>query len=283
MSPPIRNVSDTALWVAMYRAAENDRPDAIFRDPFARRLAGPRGAEIVASMHRSLTMDWPIVVRTAVMDELVLRCVAQGCKCVLNLAAGLDARPWRLPLPKKLHWIDADMPAMVAYKAEQLAGETPRCHYESVAVDLADAKARDAVLASASSYGPVLVIAEGLLVYLEPAVVAELAAQLHQHQAMRWWLFDLASPPLLQMLSRRIGKHLQAGNTPFRFGPAEGTAFFQPHGWREVEFRSTWGEAMRLNRTPRLAWLWNLLGKLGSRQRREQFRRFSGIVLMERE
>ena len=43
----IENVSDTALWVAIYRAIETDRPDAHFRDPLARRLAGDRGAAIL--------------------------------------------------------------------------------------------------------------------------------------------------------------------------------------------------------------------------------------------
>ncbi|MEO6596964.1 MAG: SAM-dependent methyltransferase [Planctomycetota bacterium] len=278
----MRNVSDTALWVAMYRAAETDREDAIFRDPFARRLAGERGAEILKSVSRRMTMDWPIVVRTAVMDELVQRCVQQGCKTVLNLAAGLDARPWRLPLPRTLRWIDADMPAMVAYKQEQLAAETPACAYEAVGIDLADHSARQALFERAAAHGPVLVMAEGLLVYLETEAVAALAQHLHEFEAMRWWLFDLASPPLLKMLERRLGTQMQAGNAPFRFGPAEGTAFFVPHGWREAEYRSTWQESLRLRRTVRLAWLWNLLGKLGGERKREQFRRFSGIVWMER-
>ena len=43
----IRNISDTALWAAIYRARESDRPDALFRDPLARRLAGERGGEVV--------------------------------------------------------------------------------------------------------------------------------------------------------------------------------------------------------------------------------------------
>ncbi len=41
----IRNVSDTALWVAMYRAMESERADALFYDPYARVLAGERGEE----------------------------------------------------------------------------------------------------------------------------------------------------------------------------------------------------------------------------------------------
>ncbi len=282
MNAPIRSVSDTALWVAMYRAAETERPDPIFRDPFARRLAGERGAEIVRSVSRRMTMDWPIVVRTAVMDELVLRCVQEGCMAVLNLAAGLDARPWRLALPKALWWIDADMPEMVAYKQRQMAGDTPVCQYEAVGIDLTDAAARRELFAQAAVHGPVLVITEGLLVYLDADAVASLARDLHQQEAMRWWLTDLASPPLLKLLNRRLGAQLQAGNAPMRFGPAESTAFFAPFGWREIDYRSTWEESLRLKRTARMAWLWNLLGKFGSSRKREQFRRFSGIVRMER-
>ena len=44
----LRNISDTAHWVAFYRALESERPDALFRDPFARRLAGERGARVTA-------------------------------------------------------------------------------------------------------------------------------------------------------------------------------------------------------------------------------------------
>jgi O-methyltransferase involved in polyketide biosynthesis len=55
--PLIRNISDTALWVAVYRARETDRPDAVFRDPFARRLAGERGEQIAQSFS-FVGIDW---------------------------------------------------------------------------------------------------------------------------------------------------------------------------------------------------------------------------------
>jgi hypothetical protein len=45
MSPPaspIRNISDTARWVAVYRAQETRRPDAQFCDPFASRHTAPK-------------------------------------------------------------------------------------------------------------------------------------------------------------------------------------------------------------------------------------------------
>ena len=46
----IENISDTARWVALYRALESERPDAHFRDPYARRLAGEHGEAIARSM-----------------------------------------------------------------------------------------------------------------------------------------------------------------------------------------------------------------------------------------
>src|SRR5262245_36590036 len=109
----IRNVSDTARWVAEYRAMETDRPDAIFRDPYARKLAGPEGAQIVASMPRGKAFAWPMIVRTAVFDEIILDRVRAGADLVLNLAAGLDARPWRLDLPATLRWVDVDLPGIL--------------------------------------------------------------------------------------------------------------------------------------------------------------------------
>src|ERR1700756_898451 len=94
---PIAHVSDTARWVALYRAMESERPDALFRDPYARRLAGERGGQILQSMRRGRTWAWPMIVRTAVMDEVILRAVTRyGADTVLNLAAGLDTRPFRL-------------------------------------------------------------------------------------------------------------------------------------------------------------------------------------------
>jgi methyltransferase (TIGR00027 family) len=283
MDNPIRNVSDTALWVAIYRAMESERSDALFNDPFARRLGGERGEAIVRAMPKGAATSWPMVVRTAVMDEIILRCVRQGAATVLNLAAGLDARPYRLSLPSSLRWLHVDLPDMVDYFRGQMAGETPHCELEFIAADMRDADAKRDVFTRAAMHGPVLVITEGLLVYLEADQVAELARDLHDIARAKWWLTDLASPMLLKFLEKQWAPKLKEGNAPFRFGPAEGTAFFAPFGWREAEFRSTWDEAFRLRRTMRGAWLWRLLSHLQPKARQEANRRMSGIVLLQRD
>ena len=277
----IRNVSDTALWVAIYRAMESERSDAIFRDPYARRLGGERGEAIVREMPNGANTAWPMIVRTAVMDEIVLRCVRAGATTVLNLAAGLDARPFRLELPATLRWIHADLPPMVDYFRERMQAETPRCELEYAAVDLREEAPRRELFARVAGLGPTLVITEGLLLYLPEPAVAGLARELHDSAQPRWWLTDLASPRLLKMLEKRWSPKLQAGNAPFVFGPAEGSAWFAPFGLRELEWRSTFGESLRINRTLRGgAWFWRGMDRLQPRARREAGHRMSGILLL---
>jgi methyltransferase (TIGR00027 family) len=281
----IQHVSDTARWVALYRAMESERPDALFHDPYARRLAGERGERILASVPKARVWAWPIVVRTAVMDELILWAIERdGVDTVLNLAAGLDTRPFRLPLLPSLHWIEVDFPDVIAYKREQLAREQPACALEQVGIDLTDVVRRRALFAQIGvATRQVLVISEGLLIYLTPQQVAALAEDLASPPSFRRWLIDLASPRLLKMMAKTWGHAVAAGNAPFQFAPAEGARFFEAHGWVEAEFRSTWEEANRLNRAELpFAWLWRLLGRFSSKARREEVRRMSGIVLLER-
>jgi len=231
---------------------ESERSDPLFHDPYARRLAGQHGEQILASMPQGRRWAWPMIVRTAVMDEIVMRLVTQeGVDTVLNLAAGLDARAYRLDLPRQLHWIDVDLEGILSYKESALAGEQPRCRVEFVRADLTDPTARRSLFRRVGAQAKrVLVIAEGLLVYLTPEDVTSLAKDLAAEPAFRWWLIDLGSPALQKLMSRTWGKQLQSGNAPMLFFPAEGTAFFARAGWDEAEYRPMFEEALRLRRAP---------------------------------
>jgi methyltransferase (TIGR00027 family) len=282
MNAPIRDISDTALWVAMYRALESERPDALFRDPYARKMAGERGEAILHSMPRGRALAWPMIVRTAVMDEIIARCIREGAKIVFNLAAGLDTRAFRLALPPSLLWFDVDLPDMIRYRREHLEGAKPVCVHEHLAADLGDAGDLSRIFSRAAECGPALVITEGLLIYLTDQQASVLAQRLRERRELRWWLIDLVSPQLLHRMRKTWQSHLAAGNAPMRFAPSDGAAFFAAFGWRESEFRSTWEESLRLGRSVPLAKLWNLLLKLRSRPNRESARRMSSIVLLER-
>jgi methyltransferase (TIGR00027 family) len=281
----IENVSDTARWVAVYRAMETRRPDAIFRDPFAERLAGAKGEAIVDTMKRGRGMAWAMIVRTASFDEMIrARVLGGGVDQVVNLAAGLDARPWRMSeLPASLRWVDVDLPGILDYKLEAMRDERTVCQYEAVRLDLREISQRQALFAQLASRSQrTLVVSEGLLVYLAPEDVASLATDLHTPPTFHWWLFDIAHPKLLEIMQKMWGRTLSAGNAPFRFAPPENTKFFEPLGWREAEFRSNMEEARRLKREMRGMWIGRLFWRFYSKARQDMYRRFAGAALLER-
>ncbi|CAN5486201.1 class I SAM-dependent methyltransferase [soil metagenome] len=280
----IENVSDTALWVAVYRAMETARPDAIFRDPYAERLAGEKGLKIVGEMKQGRAMAWAMIVRTAVMDELIMdRINNAGVDTVLNLAAGLDTRAWRLPLPPALRWIDVDLPAITEYKQSHMRNERPTCDYEAIAADLTNAPVRDALFAQVGRKGrAMLVITEGLLIYLSAHEVTALAKALHVTTGARWWITDIASPMLLEWMSKSWGRSVEKGNAPFKFGPENSAALFAAVGWRETVYRASMEEARRLGREMRWMWFWRIMTRFMPAKRREAMKKMSGILLLER-
>jgi methyltransferase (TIGR00027 family) len=279
--PAIRNISDTANWAAAYRARETDRPDALFRDPFARRLAGERGEQIFASLPARDRHSWAWVMRTYLFDQFIAEQIKQGADMVVNLAAGLDARPYRMPLPASLKWIEVDLPGILAYKEDILKRDRPACVLERVRLDLSNLDARrDLFERLGRGAGRALILTEGLLVYLSADEVGALARDLAGPPAFKHWLLDVVSPGLLRMMQKKVGSHLSRASAPFRFGPVEGPGFFAAHGWPPAEVRSIAKTALRTRRAPLLVRLFSFLPESNGRQGSSPW---SGVCLLTKQ
>ena len=278
--PVIRDVSDTARWVAVFRARETERPDAIFRDPYARALAGERGEQIAAAMPFGEQNAWSFIARTYLFDRFVTRAIDAGADLVVNLAAGLDTRPYRMTLPPGLRWVEVDLPEMIEYKTGILASEMPQCRLERIPLDLSNADARrglfDRLGRNASR---ALVLSEGLLIYLMADEVCALASDLARPASFAEWVVDIVSPGLLAMLQERMGAVMAEAGAPYMFAPPDGAAFFQRCGWTPSEVQSMLKTAHALKRLPLMMRMFAMLpeaaGPQGSRP-------WGGVCLLRR-
>jgi methyltransferase (TIGR00027 family) len=276
----IHHISETALLAAVYRAHETARPDALFRDPLAERLAGDRGQEIFAATPPKERVSWAWVMRTVLFDELILGQVHQGTDTVVNIAAGLDARPYRMGLPQGLRWVEVDLPGLLDVKEKLLSDVKPTCALERVPLDLANRDSRRELVAKiAQRSSRALVITEGLLVYLSPEQVGELARDLAEHPSIKDWVIDLVSPGLLQMLQGTIGNRLLKSGSTMKFGPADGPEFFVPFGWKPAMVRSILKAGARHKRVP--FWM-RLLALLPERKKPRGKEFWSAVCLLER-
>ena len=280
----IENVSDTAFWVAHYRGVETKRPDSLFRDPLAAVLAGDRGRRIAEAMPQPFITSWVVAIRTRIIDDFIRAAVEGGVDTVLNLGAGLDTRPYRMGLPRDLHWIEADYAHVIDYKEGLLPHEVPRFKLSRVRADLANPVERQSLLTDANAQaGKMLVLTEGVVPYLPNEDAAALADGLRVLSHAAFWIVDYLSPDLMKERAKIMAGKMK--NAPLRFNPADWFGFFAQHGWQSAEVRFLGEESDRLGRQMELPLRMKLLmtaaSILTSREARDRRRKSAGYVLLE--
>lgn len=133
----------TALGVAMIRATESGRADALYRDPWAQRFVDDARAFVsptdwtqVSTLADRMYESRTIGVR--LIDDVLLDAVAAGCVQVVLLGAGLDTHAFRLSWPRPVTVFEVDLPALFGFKERLMAGEEvqPGCQRRIVATDL---------------------------------------------------------------------------------------------------------------------------------------------------
>ncbi|KAK9808677.1 hypothetical protein WJX72_001795 [[Myrmecia] bisecta] len=215
-------VSFTSLLVAGFRALENERPDGILNDPIARALIGDskklqdalaQAQEwiLVQEEEEKAHICNSTVMRAHYLDEQLVAAlqrlagtgpVQEGHSQAVHsqvvlLGAGLDTRPWRLPIPPWVSWFEVDKQDVLTMKqqrlqqagvgflaqpviAEQAAYPLQAASWQGVDADLADAGwVSSLIKAGFEPSLPTVWIAEGLIYYLTPDVAIEL------HKAVR--------------------------------------------------------------------------------------------------
>jgi O-methyltransferase involved in polyketide biosynthesis len=312
-------VAATARWVAAERARESARPDALFTDPLADRLAGEPGRALAAWMRGDSQFESPTLpVRTRFFDDAVLAVVGRGAGTpdggraagapdadrvaaapttggratadpttghhpptdptpadqpptenppvnhspanhlpadhpptdptpadqpptdrppadqVVVLAAGMDARAYRLDLPAELAWFELDRPALLAVKERELAEVVPRCRRYAIGCDLAEDWPAALLGAGFDPARPAVWLVEGLLAYLDGDLVELLLDRLTALAAPGSHLLCdpigeslLASPWMRPYLAK-----LADAGMAWRFGTERPEELLVPRGWR---------------------------------------------------
>ncbi len=227
-------VAGTALMVAAIRARESTRPDRLFTDPFAATLAGETGRQMLeAAVARSgdrTTMQ--IVVRTRFWDEALLQ-AGETCGQVVLVAAGMDARAYRLGWPSGTVVFELGQPAVIAAKGELLAHDRPQCRRVPIGTDLADDWPAALHQAGFDPATPAVWLMEGLLQYLDGEAVARIFDRITELSAPSSVLcYDVVGASLLAApFMTELLNSMAANGAPWLFGTDDPGALAQQRGW----------------------------------------------------
>ena len=180
------SVGSTATMVAAQRAIANregliDDPyaeplvRAVGLDFFTRALDGEINLEDIDPRFNLRRAAEGMAVRTRHFDRLFTDAAAAGVRQAVILAAGLDARAYRLPWLDGTAVYEVDQPEVIEFKSKTLAdlGAAPTADRRTVAVDLRDDWPKALLDNGFDPKQPTAWTAEGLLIYL-PAEAQDL-------------------------------------------------------------------------------------------------------------
>jgi len=283
------SVGATAVMVALARAAETASADPLIRDQFAEplvstpELEGVReqvaawwapepddGSEDGADPDFTVDSQHMInyqAVRTHFFDAYFADAVATGIRQVVLLAAGLDSRAYRLDWPAGTTVYEIDLPKVLDYKAETLAGHgaKPIANRRAVPVDLRHDWPQALRDAGFDATQPTAWLAEGLLPFLPGAAQEAMFASIDllsgsgSRVAVEIFGVDEekreeAEKKWAQLRAKREARGEDTSFNPFDLwfddeGRPECGDWFAAHGWttRSVNARD---EALRLGRPP---------------------------------
>ena len=179
------SVGATATMVAAARAVASAEPNPIINDPFAAPLVRAVGLDFFTRVvdgevtapdagengERDLQSETDsIAVRTRFFDEFFLGAGRDGIRQSVILAAGLDARPYRLSWPRGSVVYEVDQPKVIEFKSATMSAlsAAPAADRRTVSIDLREDWPAALRRSGFDDAKPTAWSAEGLLMYLPP-------------------------------------------------------------------------------------------------------------------
>ncbi|WP_427159913.1 SAM-dependent methyltransferase [Aliinostoc sp. HNIBRCY26] len=226
--PETRNwVAFSARMAAAVRAIETQRPDALFRDPLAAKLAGEEViAEVSPSTQEYEDRGTPLIsVRTRFFDDFLMSEAAQ-IRQVVILGAGMDTRAFRLPFYPEACVYELDNSEVLQYKNAVLADTPSQCDRHTIEVDIRETWTDLLIAQGFQVEIPTVWLMEGFLYYLSESEVNELLSKINNLSASGSFLAaDLIGSFFLAQNNGELSKH-------WKFGCDEPETFFALHSWQ---------------------------------------------------
>jgi methyltransferase (TIGR00027 family) len=237
----------TSRWVAAARALETESANPLFRDPFARDLAGEAGFDLMSSMREVLgvsptTGPEPYFsIRTRFFDDAIVAAIRRSSiRQVVILAAGMDTRAFRIDWPSGVVLFEIDRDEIFDYKEAILERRNarPACDRRIVRADLTAAWSAAILSAGFDPGRPSVILVEGLLAFLSEHAATQLFKTIATLACPGSCLaLDAINEEMLvsPYLSGYL-KKLREFGCPWRFGVDDPEKVLAEHGWQATIF-----------------------------------------------
>ncbi|TCS33513.1 methyltransferase (TIGR00027 family) [Paucimonas lemoignei] len=194
--------------------AQSIRP--VCGDAYARRFMCDYGLRIYELFKEETNSNASILVRHRIIDELLREQLQKRPDtCVITIGAGFDSRPYRLDGGT---WYELDEPQLITWKEERLPAEECGNPLQRIAIDFASESLEDK-LAAITPTGPVILVIEGVFIYLTEQEILQALAAFQKHFPDHAIICDLVSSDMVTQYATTLHAKIQTLGT--RFQPVE--------------------------------------------------------------
>ncbi|MDT5110447.1 MAG: hypothetical protein QOE20_2337 [Mycobacterium sp.] len=248
------SVGATATMVAAQRALSHR--DQLIDDPYAEPLVRAVGVSFMTKIldgeisfedvDPSFTVRRAaegMAVRTRLFDQMFTDAAKHGVRQAVILAAGLDARAYRLPWRDGTVVFEVDQPEVIEFKTRTLAalGAAPTAARKVVAIDLREDWPKALLDNGFDPTQPTAWSAEGLLIYLPPDAQDRLfdnitalsapGSRLATERVPDVAAFAAARPKEISDRMKELGSDIEFDDLVYKGERSNVIDYLDDHGW----------------------------------------------------
>lgn len=236
----MKPVSRTAFYCCGLRMQDAEREHPVCGDTYAERFMSEEGLEYLRMFDGEDGANSSNLIRHRLVDDIVREALSGApTRRVFTIGAGFDTRPYRLDGGR---WAEVDMPELIAYKNERLPASEAKNELVRIPIDF-DSQSVGEVLVGFATTEPVVIVVEGVLMYLTAAQILDLLATLIRHFPSHRVVCDLMTRAMFEKYTESMRERLREAQTDMTVPEPDPADLFIRSGYRLVR-RSSIPEAM---------------------------------------
>jgi len=249
----MKPISKTAFYCCGVRMQDAELPKPVCDDVYAKVFMSQEGLQILETFKDETGPNTSNVARHRIIDDLLRQELRTNPNlCVIIIGAGFDTRAFRLTGGA---WVELDEPQVIAYKDERLPASKSPNELHRIPIDFSTDSVEEK-LSPFSNRGPVIVVIEGVFMYLEQGVINELLWTLRRLFPRHKLICDLMTRKFFENYGKTIHEKLTGMGATFKFTVENPEEIFLNNEYRLVDTISIVEQSVRfkMSRAPSLIW-----------------------------
>lgn len=228
----INTISNTAFYCCGIRMEDAQRKKPVCNDQFAKRFMDEKALEIFEPFRSETMANISNVTRCRIIDDILRDEITKNVNTsVITIGAGFDTRPYRLQGGR---WFELDEPQVIDYKNEKLPVSECKNSLERISIDFSNESLSDK-LKVINSEEPVIIVIEGVFMYLEPENILHTINALQLCFPIHVLLCDLMNKSFFEKYARKTHTKLVDAGGTFTTRPEKPTEIFISNNYVEID------------------------------------------------